>query len=122
MVEDDQKNLKLFRALLEILPDCEINTEERGWIALKKIKSLSPDLIILDIQLPEMSGIKICQELRKLDKFKTTPINAVTTFALKGDMEQILMMDFNEYISKPKKITKFRNFDQEYLQKEGKSV
>ena len=87
MVEDDQKNLRLFRVILKQFPDCEIIEEKRGQIGLEKIKSADPDLILLDIQLPEISGIEICQELRKLEDFKDIPIIAVIAFAMKGDKE-----------------------------------
>ena len=102
---------------MKLIPDCEIITEERGRIALEKIKSAFPDLIILDIQLPEMSGIEICQELRKLDEFKTTPIIAVTALAMKGDKERIVAAGFNEYISKPIRINELRKTIQEYIEK-----
>ena len=72
------------------------------------IKSGNPDLIILDIQLPEISGIDICTELRKMDKFKEVPIIAVTSFAMKGDKERILAAGFNDYIAKPIKVADFR--------------
>ena len=102
---------------MKLIPDCEIITEERGRIALEKIKSAFPDLIILDIQLPEMSGIEICQKLRKLDEFKTTPIIAVSALAMKGDKERIVAAGFNEYISKPIRINELRKTIQEYIEK-----
>ncbi len=115
VIEDNEKNMKLFRAILKLIPDLEIFEETRGDLGLELIKSGEPDLIILDIQLPEMSGIEICEELRKIEKFKSTPIIAVTSFAMKGDKERILSAGFNEYISKPIKVKEFRELVNSYI-------
>jgi CheY-like chemotaxis protein len=115
VVEDNEKNMKLFKAILKLIPDVEIHSEIRGDTGFELIKSGNPDLIILDIQLPEMSGIKICSELRKIDKFKDTIIIAVTSFAMKGDKERILSAGFTTYMSKPIKVTKFRELVKSYL-------
>ncbi|MBD3194053.1 MAG: response regulator [Candidatus Lokiarchaeota archaeon] len=108
IVEDNEKNMKLFKAILNLLPDIQLYTETRGDLGLELIKSGDPDLIILDIQLPEMSGIDIAKELRKIDKFQEVPIIAVTSFAMRGDKERILNAGVNEYIAKPIKVQEFR--------------
>ena len=108
VIEDNEKNMKLFRAILKLIPDTEIFEETRGDLGFELIKSGNPDLIIIDIQLPKMSGIEICSELRKIDRFKDIPILAVTSFAMKGDKERILAAGFNQYISKPINVQKFR--------------
>ena len=108
VIEDNEKNMKLFRAILKLIPDIEIFEETRGDLGFELIKSGNPDLVILDIQLPEMNGIEICTELRKIDKFKETPIVAVTSFAMKGDKDRILDAGFNHYLSKPIKVQEFR--------------
>ncbi len=108
VIEDNEKNTKLFKAILKLIPDVEIFEEHRGDKGYELIKAGDPNLVILDIQLPEMSGKAICNELRKIDKFKTTPLIAVTSFAMKGDKERILKAGFNEYISKPIKVAEFR--------------
>ena len=115
VVEDNEKNMKLFRAILKIIPDIEIFEETRGDLGLELIKSGNPDLVILDIQLPEMNGIEICSELRKIEKFKDTPIIAVTSFAMKGDKERIMEAGFNQYVSKPIKVQEFREVVKKYL-------
>ena len=108
IVEDDLKNLKLFKAILGKMPEFDVRFEIQGKQAFEYIKDEYPDLIILDIQLPEMSGIEICQELRKIEKFKKTPIIAVTALAMKGDKDRIMAAGFTDYISKPIKIKVFR--------------
>lgn len=115
VVEDNEKNMKLFRAILKLIPGIEIFEETRGDTGLELIKTNDPDLIILDIQLPEISGIEICVELRKIEKFKETPIIAVTSFAMKGDKDRILSAGFNEYISKPIRVNEFRTLIKSYL-------
>jgi two-component system cell cycle response regulator DivK len=109
IIEDNEKNMKLFLAILKLIPNIEIYSEMRGDLGLELIKKGDPDLIILDIQLPELSGIDICVELRKMEKFKNLPIIAVTSFAMKGDKERILQAGFNEYIAKPIKVAEFRD-------------
>ena len=115
VIEDNEKNMKLFRAILKLIPDVEIFEETSGILGLELIKSGNPELIILDIQLPEMNGIDICIELRRNERFKDIPIIAVTSFAMKGDKERILSAGFNEYISKPIKVNEFRELVKEYL-------
>ena len=115
VIEDNEKNMKLFRAILNLIPEIAIFEEMRGDTGLDLIKSGNPDLIILDIQLPELSGIEICIELRKIEKFKKTPIIAVTSFAMKGDKDRILSAGFSEYISKPIRVSDFRELVKNYL-------
>ena len=115
VVEDNEKNMKLFRAILNLIPEVVIFEEMRGDSGLELIKSGDPDLIILDIQLPEISGIELCIALRKIEKFKNTPIIAVTSFAMKGDKDRILSAGFNEYVSKPIRVSEFRELVKNYL-------
>ena len=115
VIEDNEKNMKLFKAILKLIPNVGVFEETRGDLGLELIKSGNPDLIILDIQLPEMSGMDICAELRKIKKFKEIPIIAVTSFAMKGDKEKILSVGFNEYISKPIKVNDFRELVKKFL-------
>ena len=115
IVEDNEKNMKLFLDILNTLPELEIFSETSGDRGLELIKNSNADLIILDIQLPVINGIEICQELRKLDKFKNVPIVALTAFAMKGDKERILEAGFSHYISKPVRAMEFRKKVQEIL-------
>ncbi len=115
IIEDNEKNMRLFRAILKLIPEIEIFEETRGDLGLELVRSGNPNLVILDIQLPEISGIDICTELRKIEKFKEIPIIAVTSFAMKGDKERILSAGFNEYISKPIKVNEFREMVKNYL-------
>ncbi|MBD3213383.1 MAG: response regulator [Candidatus Lokiarchaeota archaeon] len=115
IVEDDSKNMKLFRAILNKLPDVSLFTGEEGDSGLELIKNGNPDLIILDIRLPKMNGIEICKELRKIERFQNVPIIAVTAYAMKGDEERILEAGFDEYIEKPIRVKKFKETINRYL-------
>ncbi len=115
IIEDNERNMRLFKAVLKIIPDVEIYSETNGVAGLELIKSNNPDIIILDIQLPDKGGIEICSELRKIEKFKETPIIAVTSFAMKGDEERIMSAGFTEYIPKPIKVAEFRELVKKLL-------
>ena len=115
IVEDNRKNMELFIAVLETLPDLKIFTATKGKEGLELIKSGNPDIIILDIQLPDISGTEICKELRKIERFKTTPIIAVSSLAMKGDKEMIMEAGFDNYMSKPLIIKDFRESIQNLL-------
>ncbi|QEE16624.2 response regulator [Promethearchaeum syntrophicum] len=115
IIEDNEKNLELFVAVLATIPNLEILTSATGRDGLNLIYSSNPDIILLDIQLPDISGTDICKQLRKDKKFNKTPIIAVTSFAMKGDKERILESGFNDYISKPLLIKNFREKIQNLL-------
>jgi len=115
IVEDNEKNLELFIAVLETIPELEIFSSATGREGLKLIQSANPDLIILDIQLPDINGTEICKELRKLERFKKTPILAVTSIAMKGDKERILKAGFNDYLPKPIFVKNFKEIIQNLL-------
>lgn len=116
VIEDDPKNMKLFKAILRKVKNIEIKTAMEGKKGLEMIENGNPDLIILDIKLPEISGTKICQRLRKQKKFKDVPIIAVTAYAMNGDQERILKAGFNEYLTKPIKVNNFRKTINRYLE------
>jgi two-component system cell cycle response regulator DivK len=119
IVEDNKKNMELFKAVLGMIQNLEISTKENGKEGLELIKSEEPDIILLDIQLPDINGTEICKELRKMDKFKNTPIIAVTSFAMKGDKDRIIDAGFNDYVSKPLNIIEFRKKIQSFMEIEA---
>ncbi len=119
IVEDNRKNLELFKAVLGMIPNLEILAKENGKDGLELIISEEPDIILLDIQLPDMKGTDICKELRKMEKFFHTPIIAVTSFAMKGDKARIIEAGFNDYVSKPLNILEFRKKIQNIIEVEA---
>ena len=106
IVEDNDLNLKLFRDLLEAHGYKTIHTRD-GFEVLDMARQNRPDLIIMDIQLPEVSGIEITGWLKAADDLKKIPIIAVTAFAMRGDEEKIRAGGCDDYLSKPIAVHQF---------------
>jgi two-component system, cell cycle response regulator DivK len=99
VVEDNPDNRLLIRAILEDL--YEIVDYEAGPEALHDFNSNVPDLVLLDISLPEMDGTEVLKNIRKVDNLKHLPVIALTAHAMSGDREKFLSEGFNEYVMKP---------------------
>ncbi len=106
IVEDNELNMKLFHDLLESRGYDIIETRD-GMEALKMARSERPDLILMDIQLPEVSGLEVTKWIKEDDDLKAIPIIAVTAFAMKGDEEKIREGGCEAYIAKPISVTNF---------------
>lgn len=100
IVEDNELNMKLFNDLLQAHGFDTLQTAS-GREALKLAKEHIPDLILMDIQLPEISGLEVTKMLKADDALKHIPVIAVTAFAMKGDEEKIREGGCNGYIAKP---------------------
>lgn len=100
IVEDNDLNLKLFRDLLEANGYSTLYTNN-GFQVLDLARNNHPDLILMDIQLPEISGIEITGWLKSDETLRSIPVIAVTAFAMKGDEEKIRAAGCDDYISKP---------------------
>lgn len=114
IVEDNDLNLKLFRDLLTAHGYDTIETKE-GLEAIKLTKDEKPDLILMDIQLPEVSGLDVTRRLKSDSTISDIPIIAVTAFAMKDDEEKILSAGCEAYISKPISIVPFLNTVRRFL-------
>jgi len=114
IVEDNDLNLKLFKDLLEAHGFLTVETRD-GRLAVGMAKQEKPDLIIMDIQLPHMSGIEIIELLKADKKLKHIPIIAVTAFAMKGDEERILETGCEAYLPKPISIDSFLKAIKDYI-------
>lgn len=106
IVEDNDLNLKLFRDLLEAHGYQTYETKD-GMEALSLARNVRPDLILMDIQLPEISGLDITKRLKADDDVRHIPVVAVTAFAMKDDEEMILAAGCEAYMSKPISIPTF---------------
>ena len=106
IVEDNDLNLKLFRDLLEAHGYETLQTKD-GAEAVSMTRNSHPDLILMDIQLPEISGLDITRKIKADQDICDIPIVAVTAFAMKDDEEKILRAGCEAYISKPISITHF---------------
>jgi two-component system cell cycle response regulator DivK len=114
IVEDNDLNLKLFRDLLEA-HDIKTLEVRDGTKAVQVVEESLPHLILLDIQLPHISGFDISRELKKRDKTKHIPIIAVTAFAMHDDQDKILAAGCEDYMAKPISIGPFVAMVRKYL-------
>jgi two-component system, cell cycle response regulator DivK len=106
VVEDNELNMKLFNDLLEAHGYRVVQTRD-GMAALDLARREKPDLILMDIQLPEVSGIEVTKWLKEDDDLKNIPVIAVTAFAMKGDEAKIREGGCEAYISKPISVMSF---------------
>ena len=106
IVEDNELNMKLFNDLLET-SGYETRQTREGLKAISIAKKFLPDLILMDIQLPEVSGLEVAKWIKDDDNLSNIPIVAITAFAMKGDQERILDGGCEAYLSKPISISTF---------------
>ncbi|MEQ1649567.1 MAG: response regulator [Hyphomicrobiaceae bacterium] len=106
IVEDNELNMKLFRDLLVAHGYKTLETR-RGMDALELARTHRPALILMDIQLPEVSGLEVTRWLKDDDELAAIPVVAVTAFAMKGDEQRIREGGCEAYIAKPISIASF---------------
>ncbi len=106
IVEDNELNMKLFHDLLEAHGYHTVGTRN-GIEALDLARQHRPDLILMDIQLPEVSGLEVTKWLKDDPELRHIPVVAVTAFAMKGDEERIRQGGCEAYLSKPISVAKF---------------
>ncbi|RTL97402.1 response regulator [Ancylobacter rudongensis] len=106
IVEDNELNMKLFNDLLEAHGYITVGTRN-GIEAMDLARKHRPDLILMDIQLPEVSGLDVTRALKADPELKAIPVIAVTAFAMKGDEERIREGGCEAYLSKPISVAKF---------------
>jgi two-component system cell cycle response regulator DivK len=114
IVEDNELNMKLFRDLLEAHNIATIETND-GNKVLDIARDNKPDLILMDIQLPEISGLDVTKMLKADEDLKSIPVVAVTAFAMKGDEEKIREGGCEDYLSKPISVMEFLTVVQKHL-------
>ena len=100
VVEDNEKNMKLFRDVLEA-SGYRLLEATTGHDALALAADHEPDLVLMDIQLPDIDGVETLRRLRADARTTATPVLALTAQAMHGDRERFLEAGFDGYISKP---------------------
>ena len=100
IVEDNELNMKLFHDLLDAHGYRTLQTRS-GIDALKLARDHRPNLILMDIQLPEVSGLEVTKWLKDDEELRDIPVIAVTAFAMKGDDKKILDAGCDAYMPKP---------------------
>ena len=106
IVEDNELNMKLFNELLESQHYITLKTSD-GREALKIARDHKPDLILMDLQLPEISGLEVTKWIKEDDNLKSTPVIAMTAFSMKGDEEKIREGGCEAWITKPISVSHF---------------
>lgn len=100
IVDDNQQNRELLQAYLEVLP-CRIITAGDGLEALAMIEQQAPDLILLDVMMPRMSGFEVCQKLKTDPQTRAIPIIMVTALNELGDIERGVESGTDDFLTKP---------------------
>jgi two-component system cell cycle response regulator DivK len=106
VVEDNELNLRLFCDLLQA-HDYATEPVRDGREALDRARDFAPDLVIMDIQLPHVSGLELIEQFKADAALSPIPIMAVTAYAARGDEERIRAAGAQAYVSKPISVVKF---------------
>jgi two-component system, cell cycle response regulator DivK len=106
VIEDNELNLKLLNDILEY-QGYTVFTSRLGEPALELARQYRPDLILMDIQLPDISGMEATRRLKTDEQTRSIPIIAVTAFAMSGDEAKILASGCDAYIAKPFNVVEF---------------
>lgn len=116
IVEDNEKNLKLFRDILQLkgYRTLEAKTAHDG---IRLAESSQPDLILMDIQLPDTDGMTALRQLRDEARTASIPVVALTAFAMKDDRERFLEAGFDGYLDKPIKVKEFPEQVRQFCEK-----
>lgn len=100
IIEDNEDNLYLVKFMLE-QKQLEVMVAETGIKGYELAMSTNPDLILMDIQLPDVNGMEVTRMIRESDQGKEVPIIAITSYAMTGDREKALQAGCTGYIEKP---------------------
>lgn len=118
IVDDNVTNLKLLTCLLA--PEkCEVSTATSAEGALALLEASPPDLLLLDLQLPDMDGLELTRRLRAHPVLSKLPIVAVTAYAMKGDEDKARAAGVDSYVTKPIAKDEFRRIVSKYLNGEA---
>ena len=106
-VEDNPANITLIEAILTLRPNLKVLTAPQGEIGLDLARAHLPDLILLDLHLPDLSGDEVYSRLRADDRTRSIPVVALSADAMPNQIKKSLAMGFDAYITKPVEIDKF---------------
>jgi len=113
VVEDNQKNMKLFRDVLQVTGYVTIEATT-GEDAIELARSETPELVLMDVQLPGIDGVEALARLRGDERTASIPVLALTAQAMQGDRERFLGAGFDGYLSKPIDVTELLRAVEEY--------
>ena len=115
IVEDNLRNMRLIELLLKDSGYTLLKATD-GEEALDVAVSEQPDLILMDVQLPKLSGLEATRQLRQMPAFSRIPILAITAYAMRGDKEKFIAAGFDAYLSKPINTSELREMVAEMLE------
>lgn len=101
LVDDNAQNLELLEIYMEDVPQVRVVTATNGLEALEKVATESPDLILLDIMMPKMSGFEVCEQVKSNPRTQDTILVMVTALTESGDIERAAECGSDDYIPKP---------------------
>ena len=99
VVEDNPDNRLLVQVILE--PLYQVTEYENGFAALEGLSKDKPDLVLLDVSLPEMDGTEVLKRIRADERLHNLPVIALTAHAMAGDREKFMAAGFDDYVTKP---------------------
>ena len=101
LVDDNQQNLELLEVYMEDLPEVRVVTATNGLEALARVEEESPDLLLLDIMMPKMSGFEVCKRLKSNPETRDIIVVMVTALSETSDIERAAECGTDDYLSKP---------------------
>lgn len=107
VADDSEKNRELLRTVLGHLGHT-VAEASNGRQAVTMAGVLGPDLMIFDLQMPELDGFGAMREVRAMEQFQETPVLALTAYAMEGDREKALAAGFTSYLTKPLRLADLR--------------
>ncbi|HET8550807.1 MAG TPA: response regulator [Bryobacteraceae bacterium] len=115
IADDKDSSRELIRALLE-RSGYRVEEAADGTEAVERARTVHPDLILLDLQMPRLDGFGVLRELRQDDRFRDKPVVALTAYAMHGDREKALQAGFTSYVTKPVNLMQLREHIARLLQ------
>ncbi|MEW4280408.1 PAS domain S-box protein [Priestia megaterium] len=108
-IEDNDTNIELMQSILSPYKNVKLLVAKTGENGIGLIKSISPDMILIDIDLPDMNGFEVCTQLQLEKELKNIPRVALSASAMQSDIDQAFLVGFSEYVTKPIHIATFLN-------------
>jgi CheY-like chemotaxis protein len=121
LVEDNEMNIPMIQNCLEA-HGYRVAIARNGLEALQRIKSRCPDLVLMDIQMPEMNGIEATRQIRAETSLAQLPIIALTSLVMPGDREKCLAAGMNDFLAKPLSLRRLTRAIAQYLAQKHPSI